>query len=102
MHRVGAVSAPMTRPRGLGPGTPALLAVWCTGLAIAMLTGAAAVVILLAAGAVALAYEALAGAIIVRRARVTSISTDAIVTAGDILRWQVEASTHRAAGIELR
>jgi hypothetical protein len=73
----------MKRPDGLAPGTAGLGLAWFGGLAIAHLTGATPVVLVLAAGAVAAAFAAGAGWWTVRRAVVRGVVLPARATAGE-------------------
>ena len=61
MPRARATAVGLTRPTGLSPGAFALVAAWTVALAIARLTGAAAVVIVLGAGFVGMVWAAAAG-----------------------------------------
>ncbi len=77
-----------TRPTGLSPGSPALIAAWATSAAIARLTGAPSVLAIMAGVLVAGLVDAAAGWARMRRIRVravtgpdvTTIDTDAPIT----------------------
>ncbi|MEP6297273.1 MAG: DUF3488 domain-containing protein, partial [Ilumatobacter sp.] len=73
------------RPAALAPGSLAFLGAWGVGLAIARLTGAAAVVLLLVAGAVALLGSVVAGWWRLRRVSVDAVSVARTATVGDDL-----------------
>ncbi|MBG7604759.1 MAG: DUF58 domain-containing protein, partial [Actinobacteria bacterium] len=70
------------RPIGLSPGGATFIGAWIVGLAIARLTGAAAVILLLAAGVVGFGCAALSGWLSVRRISVRSIAGQSLTTAG--------------------
>jgi len=70
------------RPIGLSPGGATFIGAWVVGLAIARLTGAAAVILLLAAGVVGLGCAALIGWLSVRRISVRSIVGPSSTTTG--------------------
>lgn len=70
------------RPVGLARGTTAFLAAWVVAVAIARLTGAAAVLLLLAAGVVAFAGTVISAVLAVRRVRIATIDVSPITTAG--------------------
>jgi len=74
--------APPARPLGWSPGALVFVAAWVVGAAIARLTGAAAVILVLAGAAVALVLELAAGWLAIRRARVLDIETAPTCTAG--------------------
>jgi transglutaminase-like putative cysteine protease len=78
-----------TRPAGLAPGVTSLGMAWLIAAAIALLTGAAAVVILLAVGLVAFVAALLSGVRPVRRTTVERVTTADLATAGDPLEWRV-------------
>ncbi|RLE26526.1 MAG: hypothetical protein DRJ50_00675, partial [Actinobacteria bacterium] len=61
------------RPVGLSPGGVTFIGAWLVGLAIARLTGAAAVILLLAAGLVGFGLAMLSGWLAVRRVTIGSI-----------------------------
>ena len=114
MPRPGAGAATVTRPtvhKAIGPrvrlagvahGAPALAVAWLSAGMIALLTGATAVVILLAIGLVAGASAALTGWWAVRRATVTAISTAGLASVDDDLVWHVQADTRRPVFARLR
>lgn len=74
------------RPAGWSPGTSTLLAAWVAGAAIARLTGASAVILLLAAGVIAFAFEILSGWWAARSVHVDSATTPPVVTVGESCR----------------
>jgi hypothetical protein len=83
------------RPSGLARGVSAYLATWVGGALIAMLTGATAVVILLAIGFVAAVAATVSGPLALRRAAVHEVRTATVATAGDELAWHVRATVPR-------
>ena len=83
------------RPAGLARGVSAYIATWVGGVFIAMLTGATAVVILLAIGFVAAVAAAVSGPFALRRATVHEVRTATVATAGDDLSWSIRATTPR-------
>jgi len=74
--------ATLVFPVGLSPGGFTFVGAWLVGLAIARLTGAAAVILLLAAGVVGFACAALSGWLAVRRVSISSIVAPQVSTAG--------------------
>lgn len=78
------------RPAGWAPGTSTLLGAWIAGAAIARLTGATAVILLLAAAVVAFAFELAAGWWAARSIRVDSVITPPVVTVGRPCRLLVD------------
>ncbi len=83
------------RPDALSPGSLAFVGAWGVGLAIARLTGAAAVVLLLVAGAVALLGSVVAGRWRLRRVCVDAVAAPRTSTAGDEIALTVR---HRDQG----
>ncbi len=71
------------RPSGWSPGTGSLLGAWLASAAIARLTGATAVVLLLAATLVAAVFEIVSGWWSARSIRVRSALAPTIVTVGE-------------------
>lgn len=92
----------MTRPIGVAPGSTALVAAWMASLTIALLTGATAVVILLAIGAVTMAASAVAGRGSVSAASISLITTADTATAGEPLSWRVTAITRQPVQLTVR
>ena len=74
------------RPAGWSPGTSTLLGAWVAGAAIARLTGASAVILLLAAAIIGFVFEFIAGWWAARAVRVDSASTPPVVTVGESCR----------------
>ena len=76
-------SAPLphrrTRPAGISPGTGAFVAAWIVGAAIARLTGAAAVLLLLAIGVIGLAAAGCSGWLAARKLRVSGVAVPTVV-----------------------
>ncbi len=95
MSGSGPRSTALMRPAGSARGTGALASAWLGGAMIVMLTGATAVVILLAVGLVAGIAAALSGPIALRRASVSSVATATVATSGDELSWVVQAHAPR-------
>ena len=71
------------RPVGVSPGTLSLIAAWAVGLAIARLTGAAAVVLLLVASLVAFVGCAIAGWWRLRSVEVVGVVAPGVATVDD-------------------
>ncbi len=71
------------RPTGRSPGTGSLVGAWLASAAIVRLTGATAVILLLAATLVALAFEILAGWWSTRSVNVAAALVPSVVTVGD-------------------
>lgn len=92
------------RPVGLARGAWAFGAAWLIGAAIALLTGASAVVILLVAGLVAAASAAATGAVALRGAQVRDVTLPATATVGEACDVTVELSTrsHRPLYVAVR
>ncbi len=78
------------RPDALTPGTLAFVAAWMVGLAIARLTGAAPVVLLLVASLVALLGAAFAGAWRLRRVSIEHINAGGATSVGEELTLVVK------------
>lgn len=77
------------RPGGLAPGSGAFIGAWLVGVAIARLTGAAAVVLLLVVGAVALGASMLSGWIRLRSISSLDVQAPTLVTTGDAFELRV-------------
>ena len=77
------------RPAGWSPGTSTLLAAWVASAAIARLTGASAVILLLAAAVIAFVFELVGGWWAARSVRVDSATTPAVVTVDEPCRLVV-------------
>lgn len=77
------------RPDSLAPGSFAFVAAWGVGLAIARLTGAAAVVLLLVASIVAIFGAIVAGSWRLRSVSVHRLTTASTTTVGDDLALRV-------------
>ncbi|HUV19983.1 MAG TPA: DUF58 domain-containing protein, partial [Ilumatobacteraceae bacterium] len=71
------------RPSGWSPGTGSLLGAWLASAAIARLTGATAVILILAAALVAAVYEIIAGWWSARSVHVRSAIAPSVATVGD-------------------
>lgn len=72
-------------PIGVTPGAPTLVGAWLVGLAVARLTGAAAVVLLLVACFVAMAAAAISGWWRLRSVDLVGIVGPSVTTAGDVV-----------------
>ena len=95
----------MIRPAGLAPGAAALVAAWFATAAIALLTGASAVVILLAIGIVTMVAAVWCGRSVLSGARVVGVDSgtaDHVATVDDPLRWRVTAQLRHPVTIRLR
>ena len=73
----------LTRPTGLSSGAFALVGAWIVALAIARLTGAAAVVIVLGAGVVGMVWAVAAGWFRLRSIDIRDLTTVAATTVGE-------------------
>lgn len=92
-HDAANVPAPRfgrRRPCGLAPGGGALIAAWLVGVAIARLTGAAAVVLLLVVGAVTLGASAISGWIRLRSLTGIEVSAPRLVTVGESFELRID------------
>ncbi len=69
-----------TRPTGLSPGSPALIAAWAASAAIARLTGAPSVLAIMTGVVVAVLVDALAGWNRMRRIRVLTVTGPDVTT----------------------
>jgi len=90
------------RIAGFSHGASALVAAWFAAGTIALLTGATAVVILLAVGLVAMVAGVLSGRLGLRGARVGAIETARLAVADDDLGWHVIASGARPVYVAVR
>jgi hypothetical protein len=95
-------TTPRVRLAGVAHGAPALAVAWLSAGMIALLTGATAVVILLAIGFVAGVLAGLTGWWALRRATVTTIATAGLASVDDDLVWHVRADTRRPVFARLR
>ena len=91
-----------TRPSGLAPGVLGIVLAWTGGLAIARLTGATPVVIVLAAAVVWFAGALLAGYLVLRKVSVGAVAMPPIVTAGDEFPILVDVRSTRPVWVEVR
>jgi len=92
----------LTRPTGLARGAAALGLAWIVAGMIAMLTGAAAVVIMLAIGLVAFAASAVDGWWSARRTTEPTVNAPTLTAVGSELEWQVHSTNDRQVYVELR
>lgn len=90
------------RPVGVSAGFAGLVLAWFGGVAIAQLTGATPVLIVLASGVVMLAGATFVGYLVIRRARVATISLPPVSTVGDPFHVVVELTGDRPVWVELR
>ncbi|MDO8364647.1 MAG: transglutaminaseTgpA domain-containing protein [Actinomycetota bacterium] len=88
--RAAAGGASRSRVKGLSHGASAFLFAWPATLAIALLTGAGAVVILLAVEVVAAVAAGLGGWVATRRVLPVAVETRTLATVGDELTWHVQ------------
>ena len=95
MRRGSAGATPLTRPVGVARGAPALGIAWLIAAAIALLTGASAVVILLVVGLVAFAAGIPGGWLVLRGHTVQLVTAAELAQVGDDLHWQVHSSGPR-------
>jgi transglutaminase-like putative cysteine protease len=100
--RAGSLGLNLARPVGLSAGSLGLLLAWVGGAAIARLTGATPVVIVLVAGAVWAGIAAAAGWFAIRRARVGAVSMPPFSTAGEGFPIRAEISADRPVWVEFR
>lgn len=92
----------MNRPAGLARGAASLGIAWVIAAMIAMLTGAAAVVIILAVGLVAFIASSLDGWWAVRGSTEPTVDAPALAEAGSEMEWQVHSTYTRQMYVELR
>ena len=97
----GSRTAPL-RPAGPARGAWAFAAAWVVGVAIALLTGASSVVILLMAGLVAMAAGFVAAPLRLRRAGVVGVELPAVATTGEPLTAVVEVTGRWPVHVEVR
>ncbi|CAB4365152.1 unannotated protein [freshwater metagenome] len=109
MSRSGRRTAPLTarppgrpRPAGLSHGALSLIAAWFAAGTIALLTGATAVVILLAVGLVAMIAAVISGWRGVSGTRMHSVVTSPLVATGDEMTWHIEVTGSQPAHLILR
>jgi protein-glutamine gamma-glutamyltransferase len=107
MHRVRAGAAALSsggrcRPAGFSRGASSLVFAGLLSAAIALLTGAVAVIVLLVGLLVAFGAGVLAGWWTVRHADVDAVSTATLVDAGDELAWRVQSRSRARVHGELR
>ncbi len=94
--------ATRTRFAGWAPGTGALIGSWLVGAAIARLTGAPAVLLVLGAALVGLAFDATAGWWAMRRLPTPIVEVPLLVTAGERVPIVVRFDADDARGRSLR
>ncbi len=82
-HRTSPADGGRVRPAGWSPGAGTLVGAWLAGAAIARLTGASAVILLLAAALVAMGFEVVAGWWSARTAHVRSIVAPAVANVAE-------------------
>jgi protein-glutamine gamma-glutamyltransferase len=102
-HRSQPVGVGSVRPAGWSPGTGTLFGAWLASAAIARLTGASAVILLLAAALVAMTFEIVAGWWSARTADVRSVVAPTVANVGELVELfvTVEGST-AARSVERR
>jgi len=99
-RRAGAT--PLNRPAGLARGAVSLGVAWVIAAMIALLTGAAAVVIILAVGFVAFVASALDSWWCIRRSVEPTVAVASLATANNELEWQVHSNALHQVHVELR
>ena len=92
----------MSRPVGLSGGAVGLLFAWLGGAAIARLTGATPVVLVLAAGVVLFAFAAVGGAITLRGTSVHSVLMPPSSTQGDPIAVEIAVRAPRPVWVDIR
>jgi transglutaminase-like putative cysteine protease len=92
----------LRRPFGVSAGTVGLVLAWLGGLAIVQLTGAVAVLILLAAGVVATVAAAVAGWSALGTVQVGSPRLPTLVTQGEEFPIEVPVTSRRPVWVEVR
>lgn len=101
-HRSTTTAVSRIRPDGWSAGAVALLAAWLAGVAIARLTGASAVVLVLATTVVAAMCEVVAGWWTARSVRVRSVTAPSAVTVDEPVRLLVDIDAATSARAEER
>ena len=91
-----------TRPSGLAPGVLGLALAWAGGLAIARLTGATPVVIVLAAALVWFAGASVAGYLALRKVSVGDVVVPPIATAGAGFPIRADIRSTRPVWVDVR
>jgi hypothetical protein len=83
VDRSEPVGVGRVRPAGWSPGTGTLFGAWIASAAIARLTGASAVILLLAAGLVAMTFEVVAGWRSARTTEVADVVAPTVANVGE-------------------
>jgi hypothetical protein len=91
----------LRRPLGVSAGTVALALAWLGGAAIVQLTGAVAVLILLAVGLVAATAVVIGGWTALSRVELSTPELPTLVTQGEAFRVAMDVSTRRPVWVEL-
>ena len=91
-----------TRPSGLAPGVLGLALAWAGGLAIARLTGATPVVIVLAAALVWFTGASVAGYLVLRKVSVGKAVVPPVVTAGAEFPIRIDIRSPMPVWVEVR
>ena len=104
MHRSGPGSDGVTvrRPFGLSAGTVGLVLAWLGGAAIVQLTGALAVLIMLAVGLAAATVAVVSGWWALARVDVGPVRSPALVTQGEAFPIEFPVSSRRRLWVEVR
>lgn len=102
MRGHGAGATPLNRLAGLARGAAALGIAWGIAAMIALLTGAAAVVILLAVGLVAFVASALDGWWSVRTSAEPLVTAPKLAETGAEMEWHLHNAATRQVFVELR
>lgn len=92
----------MTRPVGLSAGVLGLVLAWFGGAAIARLTGATPVMLVLAGGFVVLVSASFTGVLTLLRCRVGRVELPPSSTLGEPVRVRVEVRSPRPVWVEVR
>jgi len=99
--RHGAGATPLNKPAGPARGAAALGVAWVIAGMIALLTGAAAVVIMLAVGLVAFVASVLDGWWSARRSAEPEVTAATLAEAGSEMEWHVLSGGSRQVYVEL-
>ncbi|MDO9173238.1 MAG: hypothetical protein Q7V62_00450, partial [Actinomycetota bacterium] len=77
------------RPAGLARGVTSLGMAWLIAAAISLLTGAAAVIMMMAVGLVAFLAALASGRRVVARSNVVAVTSAELAEEGETISWQV-------------
>lgn len=90
------------RPAGIARGVTSLGMAWLIAAAIALLTGAAAVIMMMAVGLVAFLAALVSGRRVVARSNVVAVTTAELAEEGDALSWQLRTTGTQRVHAELK